>query len=346
MGRQWTALCQLDRLLFKQLGPAAEQEITRRILSRAGVYMVGVLFWFPAPAGGWVRVKLEDGSVLGAMPIAHRHRFVRAMVQVEKPGRIALEYWTETPGRAPRIIAVGLQRIAELPHHLSTLAIPPTSVCAAVAGHPSRHEMLRATFDSLLPQVDYLFAYLSGYAYVPDFLLDASYGHKIHFILDASSEYRASSRFSWISRYRCYWLICEDGIVYPPDYRERMLSVLSAYGDNAVIGVEGDSVARQRSCDEEAAPVVRVDMLACSSLCFNSRLLDGPREVRLLKSAVRPDEALAHICRERGVPQLCIAREAAGLRSQAWRKRGVRKDAALDVSGLGDPRTALGGELA
>jgi hypothetical protein len=125
-----------------------------------------------------------------------------------------------------------------------------------------------------------------------------------------------------------------------------MLSVLSTYANNAIIAVEGDSITRQYSCDAEAASVMGVDMLACSSLCFNSCLVDGPREAQLLKSAMRPDEALARICRERGVPRLFVAREAAGLCSHPWRRYGVRKDATLDVSGLCNPRTALGRELA
>jgi FkbM family methyltransferase len=109
-------------------------------------------------------------------------------------------------------------------------------VFASVASIPQREPGLRRVVDSLLPQVDELGVYLNGYERIPAFL-------KRDGVVVARSQdhgLRADAgKFFWVGSTGGYQLVCDDDILYPPDYVDRLVGGIDRHGRRAVVGFHG-----------------------------------------------------------------------------------------------------------
>jgi len=99
-------------------------------------------------------------------------------------------------------------------------------ITAQIASLPARVETLRLTVNSLIDQVDLLFVGLNNYVAVPDFLEN---NRKIISILMDNSLGDAA-KFYDIDQRSGYVLTCDDDLVYPPGYVEKMIDGVKRHG--------------------------------------------------------------------------------------------------------------------
>lgn len=105
---------------------------------------------------------------------------------------------------------------------------------ASLASIPSRIPQLQKTIESLLPQMDRINVFLNNYTTVPDFLNN----EKIQLEFGDNSLGDAG-KFFWANTTHDYHFICDDDIIYAPDYADKMIKKIDKYGRMAVIGVHG-----------------------------------------------------------------------------------------------------------
>jgi len=107
-------------------------------------------------------------------------------------------------------------------------------IVASVASIASRRHLLEKVVESLIPQVDRLNVYLNGYDRVPPFC-----AHKkiLHAILSRNAGYRGPEAKLWFADPTQFaapprmkaddiHLLCDDDILYPSDYTDRMVAAL------------------------------------------------------------------------------------------------------------------------
>lgn len=111
---------------------------------------------------------------------------------------------------------------------------------AGLAAIPSREMALRRVVNSLLHQVDQLGVYLNGWSYIPDFL-------KHPRITVAMSQEHGdlgdAGKFFWVNDFKGYYFSCDDDLVYPEDYIQRIIEKIEHYDYKAVIGWHGSVVS-------------------------------------------------------------------------------------------------------
>lgn len=110
----------------------------------------------------------------------------------------------------------------------------PPMIVATMASLSSREKLLEQTVASLLPQVDALCVYLNGYDQIPRFL---RHPKVLHAVLSKEAGWRGAEAKLWFwdrDEFKAApaWrdddvaLICDDDIIYPPDYAARMVAAL------------------------------------------------------------------------------------------------------------------------
>ncbi|WP_298234194.1 FkbM family methyltransferase [uncultured Azohydromonas sp.] len=118
-------------------------------------------------------------------------------------------------------------------------ALPPTrQIVAGMATVPGSEVALRAAVSSLLPQVDRLYLYLNGYQAVPAFV---RHNPKITAQLDPDGRRWGDAGKFW-GLAQCsdaIYLSCDDDILYPADYVQRLVAELAQDGGRSVVGVHG-----------------------------------------------------------------------------------------------------------
>jgi hypothetical protein len=109
-------------------------------------------------------------------------------------------------------------------------------VTVSIATLPDRVEFLRQTLASLTPQVDHVNLYFDGHDEVPAGLpanvTTMLRKHDTHWRGDAG-------KFYWADTVRGYHFTCDDDLIYPPDYVERMIATIERYDRRAAVGVLG-----------------------------------------------------------------------------------------------------------
>jgi FkbM family methyltransferase len=110
-------------------------------------------------------------------------------------------------------------------------------ILASMASIPQREAMLRDTILSLYPAVSRIRVFLNNYDHVPEFLLQ----DKIE--VCRSQDYGDNGdagKFFWVDNdSKGYRLICDDDMVFPTDYVDRMIRKLKQYDNSVILGVHG-----------------------------------------------------------------------------------------------------------
>jgi len=119
-----------------------------------------------------------------------------------------------------------------------SVAVPfAEKIVASLASIPQRESILQDTVASLYPAVDHLRVFLNNYNHVPKFLLR----EKIE--VCRSQDYGDNGdagKFFWAGdSSEGYCFICDDDIVFPPDYVFRMVNKLNQYNNRAIVGIHG-----------------------------------------------------------------------------------------------------------
>jgi len=202
-------------------------------------------------------------------------------------------------------------------------------IIASMATVPWRQEVAFAAVDSLLPQVDRLNIALDGFEMTPAWALDrrkAAPKGKIA-LWDFSESIGDGAKFFWADRLHKgnLHLVCDDDILYPPDYAMRMEKAAARWPKSAV-GVHGIVLdipkvdangyyagrAKTHSYNGRLLEDHRVHVLGTGTLAYRV----GDIELNFEHFRWRPNVAdllFARTCLEQGVPMAAIARERAWL---------------------------------
>lgn len=109
-------------------------------------------------------------------------------------------------------------------------------VTASLCSIPTRKADLARVVASLEPQVDHLNVFLNGYPGIPAFL-------KKDWITVARSQDHEdrsdANKAFWTGSVKGYHFLCDDDLIYPPDYVERLIAGIETRGRRAVVGAHG-----------------------------------------------------------------------------------------------------------
>jgi FkbM family methyltransferase len=272
---------------------------------------------------GLVRgVSSATGLTLFEVPIEGAKTAVGTFVVTrDKPEQIevALSMVSDGNGRPVAAIrGVRFRRRAEPPRQRQ-LHLNDASVTAAMATYPGRRHILPAVMDTLLPQVERLFVYLNNYDDVPDFIRRHPQRERIVFILDPASQKRAAAKFYWLDMIQGFHLICDDDILYPPDYSVRMVEAIERTGRRGIVGVHGvlfkpiiEDARTSRLKLFKFADGLPVDtpvhFLGTGTVGLHADVLERMDVSRFQAYPIANDEILAVSAKNARVPMVCIGR--------------------------------------
>jgi len=194
------------------------------------------------------------------------------------------------------------------------------TVTASMATMPSRVDCLRTAVESLLPQVDRLNVFLNEFDSVPAFLhhpkIRVARSQDVEDLKDNGKFYFTPDLAPG------YHLTVDDDIIYPPDYVQRSILAIEAYGRRAVVGVHGVNLAeplehflqgREVLHFQEALDRDRlVHLLGTGTIAYHTSTLDIHLEDFQTKGVA--DLWLAIYAREHGVPLVAQRRPRRWLR--------------------------------
>jgi hypothetical protein len=183
-----------------------------------------------------------------------------------------------------------------------------------MASFPARIENLFRSVPSIARQVDKLYLILNEFGQAPSNLELPS---NVEAIIP-KADLKDTGKFSVKTNESDVVLLCDDDIIYPPDYLHVMTERLLRYEPlKPVIGIHG--VTYPDFCDgEQAARLVHVFTQSLSQDTFVNQLGTGTVACRgfqmpdfefMRTSARFVDVRFAVHCEQRGYPRICIARE-------------------------------------
>lgn len=306
---------------------------------QAGDYQFSLLYLAQNRCWGKVIITTGNGDVLATESIDSTGRFIRFLFRLPANDRISIRFEATVPCNM-LFFAYGMEERAP-PFLHRAIDVTADSICASIATYPARFHVLKESVDSLAPQVDHLFIFLNNYRDVPSFLLNHKFKDRIHYILDTASTLRAAAKFFWLQKYRCYWLVCDDDIIYPPDYAKIMIGKLKQYEPASVIGVHGTifdetishyykSIRKMLLFEQELEKDTPVHMLGSGTLAIHSSLFSDDEFNSLLTHPTENDEMLAVLCRKRSIPMIAIQRRSRWLRSHPGMKSGLFEETMLN----------------
>lgn len=114
-------------------------------------------------------------------------------------------------------------------------------VFVGIASIPQRVNCLEQTVKSLIEQVDGLGVFLDKYDSVPEFLKG---NEKITYKMssDFSREIGDAGKFYWVDHFDGYYFTCDDDLIYPQDFVERITKKIQFYDYPVVVGWHGSLV--------------------------------------------------------------------------------------------------------
>ena len=109
-----------------------------------------------------------------------------------------------------------------------------SKVHVSIATLPDRLDSLYRVLDSLYDQADKIHVYLNGHDEVPEVLYDDRFDFE-HSDVNKGGK----MKFWWANQLDGYLLFCDDDIVYPGTYTERVVAAIERYQRQAVVGFHG-----------------------------------------------------------------------------------------------------------
>lgn len=192
---------------------------------------------------------------------------------------------------------------------------------------PSRISSLKATLESLAPQVDQINLYLDGYSEVPSFVRRiAEINHVV--LSSECPDLRDNGKFLWVEQYReAYYFTADDDIIYPRNYVESLIEAIELCGRLAVVGVHGFILpiypVKYFSSDRITLDFWRplsaslsVNGLGTGTMAFFGATLSG-LSLSFFEKPGMTDVYMALFCRERNIPMVAVARPSVWLRELA-----------------------------
>jgi hypothetical protein len=216
--------------------------------------------------------------------------------------------------------------------HLRLLYDSP--VYASLASIPSREVMLKATVESLFPQVTRLNVMLNEYDHVPDFLNHPKI--RVERSQDVGN-FRSDAMYWWIDDPGLH-LFCADDLVYREDYAETMAIWIESLGRRAAVTTHAVILKnpcldyyRDRKVYHGMAPQPVPHWCHVGAIALHTDVGDLTREELVLRPVAderehnMSDIVLALALQRRGIPVLGIAHDG-GLYSNPVRDKGIYED--------------------
>jgi FkbM family methyltransferase len=348
----------LKRLIPVSVEAASEVEQTSKEAAGSALLDPDSIYKFgfelsgvePSSRGRLRAVSRSSGQDVFVIPVDGTRSAMSEFV-VNAEGSTQIDVFVEnTEGPAFSIAKMRSRRRADRPQQ-PTLALTDSSVTAALATYPGRREVAPAVIDSLAPQVDKLFIYLNNYDDIPPFIRDSPHRDRIVFILDPSSQLRAAAKFNWLESICGYHLLCDDDIIYPPDYAKRMVDAINRHNRNKIIGVHGVIYERELVDAKSSRLAVfkfpieldedtPVHFLGTGTVALHSSILLRLDTTEFKDYPIANDEILAVSAKEAGVPMVCINRKAQWLVPHADVEFGIFEERQID-GGEQDKATEL-----
>lgn len=112
------------------------------------------------------------------------------------------------------------------------------TVFVGIASIPGRAEALKSTIESLYHQVDKIGIYLDGYNSVPDFIKE---NDKVVYKTSDDFERKVgdAGKFYWVDSHSGFYFTCDDDLIYPKDYVQRIKSKILSNKKPLVVGWHG-----------------------------------------------------------------------------------------------------------
>jgi len=140
-------------------------------------------------------------------------------------------------------------------------------------------------------------------------------------ILDTHSTKRASAKFYWSGEgeyARAYHLICDDDIIYPPDYVSRTIETIDEYEGEVIIGMHGvifhpiitDVYSGRKeiiSFWDKNERDREVHLLGTGVLAFDAEKVKVRKED--IEFVIACDESLAMWAKRSGIKMICMKHE-------------------------------------
>jgi hypothetical protein len=196
--------------------------------------------------------------------------------------------------------------------------LPPTKhIVAGMATVAGNEVALRATVMSLLPQVDRLYVYLNHFREVPEFLRRCS---KVTCFIDTDGRrYGDAGKFWGLEQSPdSVYLTCDDDLIYPPNFAQRMIEELAESEGRAAVGVHGSLILQpctgyyrdgSRAVIHFEHPLMRrrrVHVVATNACAFHSSVVK--MTMGHFKAANMGDIWLAQYLQEQGLPAYVVPR--------------------------------------
>lgn len=197
-------------------------------------------------------------------------------------------------------------------------------ITATLATIPGREGEAGAAVESLLPQVDALYCVFNyGEKPWPEWARILVLQTPKFYPISADNSLGDGAKFTMSERADGYQLICDDDLIYPPNYAESMVGQIKKYQRRAAIGLGGsvisgpvESYYNGRRKHGHALRKWRNDtfcnVLVTCALGFHSDAIRFPiAEIRHRNMA---DIFFALHCQRNRIPMVCSAHEADFLR--------------------------------
>lgn len=237
------------------------------------------------------------------------------------------------------LVSLDCVRVQDKPRNNALLEFSDESVTVSMATYPMREKTFPDAVESLVDQCDNLLIYLNNYREVPAFLVSHPQRHKIHYILDTASELRAAAKFTWANR-PGYHVICDDDIIYPPDYTKTLISKVETYGRKAVVGVHAANLLETiPTAGNHRSEVLRfqeaesadraVNLLGTGTIGYHADTVSDWDWSVLIENRISNDEAVAVLAKNSGVPLVAIARPDGWMKSHEDMVFGIYEEKSL-----------------
>lgn len=112
------------------------------------------------------------------------------------------------------------------------------SIICGIATIKHRSENLKLTVDSLINQVDKLIIYQNDYYDVFDFLNHPKI--EVYSSLTTKINMGDAGKFYLVDKFQnCYYLSCDDDIIYPKNYTSEIIKNINKYNNNVIVSYHG-----------------------------------------------------------------------------------------------------------
>ncbi len=189
-----------------------------------------------------------------------------------------------------------------------------TRILASLASIPERSGALKRVVASLAPQVDEIRISLNEYEQVPKFL--GRYDH-VRATLRPAPNRGDGEKFADVDDWDGYVLVCDDDLVYPPDYAARMIEGIEKHGPNVLashhggttLGWNGSAVAashkRVRCLDDTPEDDTDVNVVGTGVMGYHAAHVPVYSDV--FEHANMADVQMACHARLLGIRMVCLS---------------------------------------